>query len=365
MADTHLKSLEISNYRGFKNLKISKLGEVNILGGANGIGKSALLEALFHLSDRTSPVTLFRPFQWRQIPLAPTDNLEAIKQVFYRKNLDDPIVIAGVTNKGVRLRVEYKFGRQEISNAVSQNVQQGELTRAATETSYTSSGEGYRVVAKANSTVEFDAIAQVGTAGVIVNVVKHIQYHVPQSVIVTSTIRGSDDGIPVRYSNLVRRNEEDSLLSFLRLVHPEVEGLKLLAAGGTTILHADIGNNTWVQLPFLGEGAVSLASTVLAMADSQGGSVFLDEIDAAVHHGTLEEMWRLVLKASKQFDVQVFATTHSEESLEALAQAMTLENAQSRVSYHRLRRGKAEDVVAVSYDGDSLNAALTQDWEVR
>ena len=41
-----LDSLHIQNYRLFKDLKIEKLGQVNLISGKNNCGKTALLEAL-------------------------------------------------------------------------------------------------------------------------------------------------------------------------------------------------------------------------------------------------------------------------------------------------------------------------------
>jgi AAA15 family ATPase/GTPase len=41
-----LDSLHIQNYRLFKDLKIDKLGQVNLIAGKNNTGKTALLEAL-------------------------------------------------------------------------------------------------------------------------------------------------------------------------------------------------------------------------------------------------------------------------------------------------------------------------------
>jgi predicted ATP-dependent endonuclease of OLD family len=39
-----LDSLEIQNFRGFRNLQIEKLGRVNLIVGKNNIGKSSLLD---------------------------------------------------------------------------------------------------------------------------------------------------------------------------------------------------------------------------------------------------------------------------------------------------------------------------------
>ena len=42
-----INEIEIVEYKGFKNLKLDNLSQINIISGENNIGKTALLEALF------------------------------------------------------------------------------------------------------------------------------------------------------------------------------------------------------------------------------------------------------------------------------------------------------------------------------
>src|SRR5437764_13543268 len=46
MGNLILNSLEIRNFRAFRNLKIEHLGRVNLLVGKNNVGKTSLLEAI-------------------------------------------------------------------------------------------------------------------------------------------------------------------------------------------------------------------------------------------------------------------------------------------------------------------------------
>src|SRR5579872_403412 len=46
MGNLLLNSLEIQNFRGFRQLQIERLGRINLIVGKNNVGKSSLLEAL-------------------------------------------------------------------------------------------------------------------------------------------------------------------------------------------------------------------------------------------------------------------------------------------------------------------------------
>ncbi len=53
-----LNSLEIRNFRAFRDLKIEHLGRVNLLVGKNNVGKTSLLEALQMYASRATTSTI-------------------------------------------------------------------------------------------------------------------------------------------------------------------------------------------------------------------------------------------------------------------------------------------------------------------
>ena len=158
MGSEHIESLKIENFRGFEALAIDNLSDVNVFGGANGVGKSSILEALFHLADRLNPLTLFRSYQWRRIPLGPSENLDALKLSFHDRNIKRPIFISAQSREGKRLAVEFIFGHQVISSNVTQTVPQGELTKGVSETAFATTGEGISIKATRGNRLEYHAI---------------------------------------------------------------------------------------------------------------------------------------------------------------------------------------------------------------
>ena len=62
-----INSLHISNYRCFKNVRLEGLRRINVIVGASGSGKTALLEALF-ICGGSSPELFFKTQHWRGMP---------------------------------------------------------------------------------------------------------------------------------------------------------------------------------------------------------------------------------------------------------------------------------------------------------
>jgi len=62
-----ITKLKIDGFKGFKQLEISKLSRITLLGGRNNVGKTSILEALFMFYDRLNPQMILRQFAWRGI----------------------------------------------------------------------------------------------------------------------------------------------------------------------------------------------------------------------------------------------------------------------------------------------------------
>jgi AAA15 family ATPase/GTPase len=118
-----------------------------------------------------------------------------------------------------------------------------------------------------------------------------------------------------------------------------------------------------VPLPLMGEGMVRLASLVLAISNAQDGFVLIDEIENGLHHSILSKLWSAVGEVSRQFNTQVFATTHSNECIAAAHKAFR-ESGAYDFRLHRLERIK-ETILAITYDQETLEAAIEAGLEVR
>ena len=63
MANLILNSLEVRNYRAFCDLKIERLGRVNLLVGKNNVGKTSLLQAIMVVCQSNAIPCVLTPSQ--------------------------------------------------------------------------------------------------------------------------------------------------------------------------------------------------------------------------------------------------------------------------------------------------------------
>ena len=134
--------------------------------------------------------------------------------------------------------------------------------------------------------------------------------------------------------------------------------------GGETVLHADLGYKRLLPFSVLGEGIYRLLTFLLAIINTPDGIVLIDEIENGIHHSALKRVWSLVDEISKQYKVQVIATTHSYECIQEASEIFLAKNVSNNFRLHRLDRIK-DKFHAVTYDDEALEGAMHGYLEVR
>ena len=79
MGDIHqFDELAIRGFRGLSALKLDGLGTINILLGANDVGKTSVLEAVFLLTGLAEPKLSVRLQNWRNYLVNEIDDFSSI-----------------------------------------------------------------------------------------------------------------------------------------------------------------------------------------------------------------------------------------------------------------------------------------------
>ena len=78
-----------------------------------------------------------------------------------------------------------------------------------------------------------------------------------------------------------------------------------------------------VPLRSLGDGALRMFGVALALANSRGGILLIDEAENGIHYSLQREFWRMVLQTADRNNIQVIATTHGWDCIAGFALAAT------------------------------------------
>ena len=104
---------------------------------------------------------------------------------------------------------------------------------------------------------------------------------------------------------------------------------------------------------------------LLAISTTENGIILIDEIENGLHYSIQTKVWKAIAEAAHEFNVQIFATTHSYEMIHAAHEAF-----QGREPFdfrlYRLGRNKDNnDIRVVSYNKEILNATIENNFEMR
>lgn len=165
------------------------------------------------------------------------------------------------------------------------------------------------------------------------------------------------------WEDAIRANREHNVIHFLQALQPNVVALHFLSRGTPEILATVDGNENRVPLHSFGDGTRRFLAFSLLFSCLENGLLLVDEIDTGLHWTVMEDLWRLVIGAARDGDVQVFATTHSYDCIKGLASLLEQEpELAEEVSLQKLERQLDR---AVAFGGERLPRAVAHNIELR
>lgn len=367
------QNLEIRNFRLFEHLKMEKLGRINLLAGRNNAGKTSVLEALFLLTGTGNPLLIQSINNLRGLQsfgeTATVDAVQetAFKPLFYQ--LDSNKVITTTGDYGdydsvssVELTIKFerkaitKLSLKEYSPDSSFAERPGPL---GISSRIENMSFGNLSVLHKSPKDTYESHLDFSNDGVKLS---HPPDNNPFAVARFIHARGgnpsSEDATLL--GNLRRRKQGALLVDLLKIMEPRLQGLEENSVAGYPMIWGDIGLPELVPLPMMGEGMNRMARIFLGISDVAGGLLLIDEVENGIHYSALEKVWSAIADAATQFNVQVFATTHSFECMEAAHKALG-----EKLMFHRIEEDREGRKRCVTLEAEGLAAAIRHGFEVR
>ena len=367
------KSFHVKNFRCFKDLQINDLGRVNLIAGKNNSGKTALMEAMYLHSGNRDIKTLLRTDRGAHSPLSPNPivndpDLESTETggwsiVFRDFDTTQEIDLSA----DVRMFQPSLFGPNE-SMTVTISI------KSAESDDYVSSLDHFRIE-------EFDLLRDASVLEINANYDRRSTFllflqgkvrasrlrntELLSSEFVFAMERASSRRLASLYSAVRTANRKRWFVKTLSIVEPRLNDVELLYLGGRPVLNADVGLSQPLPFTSLGDGANRFASIMLTMSDQANGAIFIDEIENGIHYSVQKDIWKAIGQVARELDIQVFATTHSYEMIQAAHEAFE-DDDPYEFRFHRLnRRSDTDEIEAVTYNEFGVDAAMGTNWEVR
>lgn len=361
-------SFAVRNFRGFREARVSELAPINLITGLNDAGKTSLLEAMFlHACGPLAAGNYLQTVlagRHQGLGIETSSGSSPWRYMFRDFDETLPCEFFAHTSHG-DLRVEI-VGEQDISErsvpvttgaGASKNAWSAAVLVRVTKDD--SKESEYHQSISVESTG-----SAIGSPASTVNVSIRLEPPTTQPFTKAAIVIGNvGPDLAQGYSELRRSRGALDLLGGLQGIDPRITGLEVLVENGLPQLHAEIENKL-VPFELLGEGVGALAKYLLSMLSCRNGLLLIDEVGAGVHHSALPQLWNVLWRAAERLNVQIVATTHSDECVRAAEEALRKRN--RALIVHRLRRGgDGENTKVISYSDEKLQTALTMNVDLR
>lgn len=350
----HLSKFKVVQFRGISGTSLPKLSQANLVTGKNGVGKTALIEAVWLFSGRYNPGII-----WNQ-------------QV---QRTNKPIVdpLSRLSEGNVEIHGEEK----RTDNQLNKVKFQFERFPVSTQPILSGSESGEKFV----------QFPEIGKLEVTINGKQMgkdkqgfhpIQHHGvvtfnqpgwpidwPNSGLESARLHfDTDNNYLHNYSKMVREGKKIEIIDALKLVQPEVNNIEILIEeAGESYLSAQTRD---IQLPLqnFGGGIIRFFRLLVSFSTCKDGILAVDEIENGFHFSVMEEVWRLIRDWMRKWDVQIIATTHSAECIKA---AITVfKEFPEDLSIHNLYRSKdSGNIEVATFNGETLEGASDLNLELR
>lgn len=311
----HINFLEVSTFRGIRNLRLDSFADINIITGNNKSGKTSLLEILESFSDPVKMKT------WIMLGrnAINTNGLSLYDRLELLFDVDDE-------EKEIRYSIEYLGERHEIclKAHVEQEMLPYEKVRKIARW-FSSVGDEQRGATLVNAcVVDFLDNNKVVNTELLYDV---------QATMNLFTPKGSR-------KNIVYVSPTDHARGFLFLSEvldePELysEMLKIMQDFDDDIIsiNADRKNDRStssavvykilskkhkkaIPLNLYGDGMKKALLLMSAVIKAKDGVLLLDEFETAIHTSAMEHIFKWILDTCIRLNVQVFMTSHSDEAI--------------------------------------------------
>lgn len=319
-----IKNIEIKNFKCFDNFKAEGFGRVNLIGGKNNVGKTAFMEAVYVNSH--------------------SDNVQTVLYSLLRiKAFRDTLDILDDMNKGKEV---FSKDAIESSNHI-----------------YTKSNVNkmFYEIKEENGIKEY--IFQFKNQNIKVNINDFsfsLQY--VENIRFMDNLGLNKSDLKKAFIAVQIRDKEEIVYKYINDFDKDVLNFKII---GGDIPQSKTVNGVYRDLNQFGDGLKHFISIICSLYECSNGYLFIDEIDNGVHYSKLDLLWKIILTISKEQNVQVFATTHSQECIESYIQvAKELED--KDINYSIITKLKSGKLLHSLYDYELLeNAIIEQGHEVR
>ena len=368
----NLENVTIHQFRGLRDLELKDLGRINLLVGLNNSGKTSVLEALsVYCHPLDIKVWLSTANQREQdIGVYRIRLLDAIKWLFTHNSAsivepDKPIILISSTGLfSVKKLIASYEEMEQISLSEESNIRNisNEEEIENEDTPRVKKGIKLKIEVFADDGYQLSLFGEPPACITDFLLWEDERfYRLPgkrepslKTSVVTPSSHRSEVGQFRLLSEATFQNFKADVIQLLKQIDNNISDIEILLPPESMssrfniyIQHKKLG---LAPVSTFGDGIRRLLHIALKLASVKGGILLIDELESTIHTEALQSSFQWLVKWCTEMDVQLFATTHSLEAVDAL---LEVTESDSDLVLYRLEPKEGKTKV-VRHDGHRL-----------
>ncbi|MBD1216697.1 MAG: AAA family ATPase [Aphanizomenon flos-aquae Clear-A1] len=368
----NLETVTIHQFRGLRDLELKDLGRINLLVGLNNSGKTSVLEALsVYCHPLDIKVWLSTANQREQdIGVYRIRLLDAIKWLFTHNSAsivepDKPIILISSTGLfSVKKLIASYEEMEQISLSEESNIRNisNEEEIENEDTPRVKKGIKLKIEVFADDGYQLSLFGEPPACITDFLLWEDERfYRLPgkrepslKTSVVTPSSHRSEVGQFRLLSEATFQNFKADVIQLLKQIDNNISDIEILLPPESIssrfniyIQHKKLG---LAPVSTFGDGIRRLLHIALKLASVKGGILLIDELESTIHTEALQSSFQWLVKWCTEMDVQLFATTHSLEAVDAL---LEVTESDSDLVLYRLEPKEGKTKV-VRHDGHRL-----------
>ena len=362
----HISELKIEAFRGLPETTFADMGQFNLLIGFNNAGKSSILEAIDYFCKPLDPLALLTLSRRRELSAQRHDPIDTVRTLFPKGKVAEDqsfeqltiAVRATVGDQYCRLETTYESRLVDVYRSPAVNADgSGEPPPPLppSEANFQKKVADLESLYTCGSSP--DELGRFTTGAF--TLLEGSQFSMPTAakvqpipcVVVSPISHRIESKQTEGISNLVLSRQKQEIIQLLQRFDSQIISVDIISSNGYPEVWINHELNGFMSLSNYGDGIRRVLLIASSVIMAEGGLLLIDELETAIHKDALRDVFTWLRKASDRHHVQIIATTHSLEAIDAmlLAEKDAIDEV---VAYRLPRRGSKERFVR--YSGEEL-----------
>jgi AAA15 family ATPase/GTPase len=378
MENNHLTYFKIENFKKFDSLEVIDIGQFNLIVGGNNVGKTCLLESIsLGESPKDLISTLYYILAKRKFYLY-NDIEYQISDVdsnfrnnvigLVQKHLDKPIKIERKKSNSTKSFINEIINKKDFNPRNNQET--NDFIEKVQLFNYKRINDLSKnwLIFKDNITSHESSINFL--CDITSSYYKDFAFFVNYFPLIKLDDLYSNDLIDFFRRININPNNEELLLNILNSLFPEIQVKRIIVNEAFNkdefIQISTIEKVDYHSISNYGDGFIKVFRIILELILSKNRFICIDEIDSGIHYSKQKYFWENILKICKELNVQLFATTHSQECTEAFVNSSNILNISNDIRLIKLEESSDKDkIYASTFSYNQISAGLDSNIELR